>query len=140
MPVIVDTPVWSIMLRRPRKRLSPRERPISAELRDLITEGDVVLLGPIRQEVLTGIRSDSDFETLRAHLAHFLDEPLGSHDYEEAARCHNRCRMQGVQGSPVDFLLCAAAIHRGIPVFTTNLDFRRYAKHLPVTLYEMESG
>jgi hypothetical protein len=53
MNVIVDTVVWSLALRR---NTPNDEIEIVNILRDLITDGRVVLLGVIRQEVLSGVR------------------------------------------------------------------------------------
>ncbi len=99
-----------------------------------------MLIGPIRQEILSGVRAESAFERLRDHLRAFDDEPLSFHDYEEAARCHNVCRAAGVAGSGVDFLLCAVALRRQAGIFTTDADFTRYAEHLPLSLYEAPAG
>ena len=83
-----------------------------------------------------GVRNAADFDRLCDHLRAFDDEPLTVKDYEEAARCFNICRSAGVAGSNVDFLLCAAAIRRHIPIFTTDVDFDLYAKRLPIRRYE----
>jgi len=134
--VLVDTPIWSLGLRRKRRQLSAGDRGLVAAWADLIRERRLLILGPIRQEILSGVRDDSTFERLRQHLRAFDDEPLTSHDYEEAARCHNVCRRAGVAGSGVDFLLCAVALTRGAAIFTTDADFTRYAEHLPLSLYQ----
>lgn len=140
MQVLVDTSVFSLSLRRPAKRLSKSQRAVVRELRELIADGRVVLLGIVRQELLTGIRDRSVFERLREYLRAFPDVPLDVEDYESAADFANRCRATGVQGSPVDFLICAAASGRGLAVMTTDRDFARYAKHLPIQLYEVGAG
>jgi predicted nucleic acid-binding protein len=134
--VIIDTPIWSLALRRKRKQLSARDRALVARWAELIKERRVLLIGPIRQEILSGLRDDSTFERLRGHLRAFDDEPLTFHDYEEAARCHNLCRREGIAGSSVDFLLCAVALRRNADVFTTAGDFARYAEHLPISLLQ----
>jgi predicted nucleic acid-binding protein len=134
--VIIDTPIWSLALRRKRKQLSARDRALVAGWADLIKERRVLLIGPIRQEILSGVPEDRTFERLREHLRAFEDEPLTLHDYEEAARCHNVCRRAGVAGSGVDFLLCAVALRRDAEIFTSDLDFTRYAEHLPLSLYQ----
>ena len=100
----------------------------------------MLLIGPVRQEILSGVRDDSTFDRLREHLRAFDDEPLNFDDYEEAARCHNVCRRAGVAGSSVDFLLCAVALRRHAEIFTTDVDFRRYAEHLPLSLYSASAG
>ena len=50
MSVLVDTPVWSLALRRG----APQDGPEVRELRALLVEGRVVMMGPIRQELLSG--------------------------------------------------------------------------------------
>ena len=67
-------------------------------------------------------------------MAAFDDLVLGRADYELAAEFFNRCRSQGVQGSNTDFLVCAAASARKLPILTTDQDFGLYAKYLPVNL------
>lgn len=42
----------------------------------LIRRGHIVLIGPIRQELLSGIRKEQVFETLRSRLRAFPDEAL----------------------------------------------------------------
>jgi predicted nucleic acid-binding protein len=131
MRVIVDTCVWSLALRR-NSGVTPAE---VADLRALVHERRVEVIGPVRQEVLSGVRDEHRFERLRAHLSAFPDIPLEMEDYVEAARCSNRCRSAGVQGSGTDFLLCAVALRRGLAIFTTDADFLRYAEVLGVLLY-----
>ena len=70
------------------------------------------IIGPIRQEILSGIKEPAQFEKLRGTLQSFPDEPLASADYEEAARLFNVCRSKGIQCGPVDILLCAVARQR----------------------------
>jgi predicted nucleic acid-binding protein len=62
MKVVVDTSVWSLALRRntPNDALE-----LVNVLRDLITDGRVILLGAIRQELLSGVRYIEQFEGLR---------------------------------------------------------------------------
>ncbi len=131
MKVLVDTCVWSLALRRPPQE----ETATRAELSELVVEGRATLLGQIRQEILSGVRTAAQFELLRRHLREFPDEPLEADDHEEAARFCNRCRSRGVQGSHADFLICAAASRRRMPIFTTDADFRRYARLLPISLH-----
>ncbi len=136
MMVLVDTPIWSLALRRKSKNLSAEEAILAGELAELIREGRAHLLGPNRQELLCGIRDESQFRRLRQHLRAFDDVTLNTTDYEEAARAFNHCRSRGVSGSGVDFLICAVAMARRWPVFTTDKDFREFAKHLPIALHQ----
>jgi predicted nucleic acid-binding protein len=95
----------------------------------------VQTLGPIRQELLSGIREEAQFRKLRDYLRAFPEHPLEAADYEEAAQMNNRCCSQGIAGSAIDFLICAAARRRGWAILTTGRDFQNYAKVLPVRLH-----
>ena len=132
MKVLVDTSVWSLALRR--SRAGARD-PAIVELRSLIDEGRVAIIGPIRQEVLSGLRTVAAFEQLREHLHPFADEKLETADFERAAEHFTTCRARGIQGSNIDFLICAVAERRGLPILTTDGDFVRVARFLPIALH-----
>ncbi|MEA3240482.1 MAG: PIN domain-containing protein [Pseudomonadota bacterium] len=138
MIVLVDTTIWSLALRR--KQPTAQEQLLIDELAELIKELRAVLIGPIRQEVLSGISEKEKFEEVRAHLVTFDDLPIESADYEEAARAFNVCRSKGVQGSNIDFLICAAAISHSTAIFTTDKDFVNYAKYLDIVLHKPRMG
>jgi predicted nucleic acid-binding protein len=115
--------------------LSAHENDTREALRELVQDGRAQILGPVRQELLSGMREEEGFRKLRNHLRAFDDPQLRTEDYEEAARMSNLCRARGIAGSPVDFLICAAAHLRNWQVFTTDRDFARYGKVLPLRLY-----
>ena len=131
MNIIIDTSVWSLALRRQRSSPSSETR----ELAELVREGRAAMLGAVRQELLSGVRADQQFETLRSHLRAFPDIPLEAADYEEAASFFNKCRGRGIQGSNTDFLICAAAARRGFGILTTDTDFAHFARVLPIELH-----
>ncbi len=135
--VLVDTPIWSLALRRRKADLNPREHHLTHAFRELIQDGRAQLLGPVRQELLSGIREEASFKKLRDHLRAFEDAPLEVTDYEEAARLNNQCRAQGIAGSAIDFLICATALRHSWQIFTTDRDFSRYATVLPLKLYNV---
>ena len=93
------------------------------------------MIGLIRQELLSGIKTTEQYEKLRAHLRSFPDEVVDTSDYEEAAKAGNRCRTKGVMVSTVDILLCAIAIKRQWAIFTTDPDFPSCAKVLPLRIH-----
>jgi predicted nucleic acid-binding protein len=137
MLVLVDTPIWSLALRRTSTNLNPREQRLTAALQELIRDGRAQLLGPVRQELLSGIRQETSFRKLRDHLRAFDEPHLEVADYEEAAHINNQCRSRGIAGSPIDFLICAAASRRDWQIFTTDHDFTRYASVIVVKLYQV---
>ncbi len=140
MMVMVDTPVWWLLLRRAARNLTPEQWLIRKELAELIREDRARIFGPVRQELLSGVRSDEQFERLRDHLEAYEDVTLTTDDYEEAARASNKCRAAGVAGSSVDFLICAVAMKHHWPVFTTDRDFIVYARRLPIKLHSPRPG
>src|ERR1700677_2816653 len=135
MTALVDTPVWSLALRRKQGDLNARERVLIRALEELVREGRAQMVGAIRQELLSGIRDDERFRRLRNYLRAFDEPNIGALDYEEAARMHNACRMRGIAGSAIDFLICAVAERRDWHIFTTDRDFERYGRVLELKLY-----
>ena len=93
------------------------------------------MIGPIRQELLSGIRSEEQFTHLESALEAFPDEALETEDYVEAARFFNLCRSRGVTPAHIDLLICATAIRRKWAVFSLDADFQRYARILPLRLH-----
>ena len=135
MTVLVDTPVWSLALRRESPDLNAEEQRITKALSELIQEGRARLLGPVRQELLSGIREEDRFNKLRQYLRAFDNPELDSEDYEQAAGMSSQCRTRGIAGSAIDLLICAIAHRRQWQIFTTDRDFIHYARILPVSLY-----
>jgi predicted nucleic acid-binding protein len=121
MKAIVDTCVWSLWLRRQSlARLNDKEQHTVAQLREAIQDRRAVILGPIRQEVLSGIREKTQFAKVQELLDPFPDEKIQCADYVEAARLYNLCQDHGVQCGPVDILMGAVAVRRGFTILTTD--------------------
>jgi len=131
MKTLVDSCVWSLLLRRKDKSaLSGDEQQKVMLLRNAIQDGRVAIIGPIRQEVLSGIKEPAQFEKLRRMLGAFSDEPTPTSDYEEAARLFNICRSHGVECGRVDMLLCAVAARKHWSILTTDGGLKRYMEAL----------
>jgi predicted nucleic acid-binding protein len=134
MKVIVDTSVWSLALRRDKQDFPA---PVQ-ELRHIIHGHRVQMIGPIRQEILSGIRSESQFKKLRKHLESFPDLPILTEDYVTAAQFFNHCRSKGIQGSNTDFLICAVAVRNKFPIYTTDKDFELFSEHIQIVLHQAD--
>jgi predicted nucleic acid-binding protein len=135
MNTLVDTSVWSLALRRRPKDLTTTEQSMVDELADLTREGRARIIGLIRQELLSGIRTPAQYEKLRVALRPFPDEPINTADYEAAAAAGNDCRAMGIAVSVVDTLICQIALSRQWNIFTTDPDFKNYAKALSIKLH-----
>ena len=137
MIVLVDTTIWSLALRRRPKDLSEQEQALVVEWTRLVRSGHAVLMGPSRQEILSGLREPTTFDALREILGDFRYLEVLPTDYDEAARLFNRCRSQGIAGTSVDLLICAVALRLEVPVFTTDKDFEHYSRALGVALHSL---
>lgn len=127
MKVLVDTCIWSSALRRKNP-----DSQLIEKLKNLINDGRVSIIGPIRQEILSGISSTKQFQELRKILSSLEDIPLDTEHFEKAAEFSNICRRKGIQGSTIDFLICAVAHLENLEIFTTDSDFEYYSKFLPI--------
>jgi predicted nucleic acid-binding protein len=135
MNTLVDTSVWALALRRQPKDLTSAEKSIVRELADLTREGRVRIIGLIRQELLSGIRTAAQYEKLRVALRAFPDVPIDTPDYEAAAGASNACRARGIAASVVDALICQIALSRQWNIFTSDTDFASYSTALPIKLH-----
>jgi len=93
------------------------------------------MIGPIRQELLSGIKSQHQYNKLRNYLNSFPDVTIQIKDYEKAADLFNQNRRKGVQGSNTDFLICAISLAYNMSIFTVDNDFNMFEKHIPIKLH-----
>lgn len=133
MKILVDTCIWSQALRRK----VVVDEPIIQELRELIQEQRVQIIGQIRQEILSGISTEKQFQQLQKTLSAFSDLTIHSTVYETAAKYFNSCRVKGIQGSSTDFLICAVSTYYDLSIFTTDKDFIQFQKIIPIKLHKL---
>jgi predicted nucleic acid-binding protein len=131
----VDTSVWSLAFRK--KSPTEDEKRIINELKELIRELRVVLIGPIRQELLSGISNEIKFQSLKDKMRAFDDLVITTQDYEYAAKIYNDCRKNGIQGSQVDYLICSVAESNNISIFSTDKDFTNYNQVIELKLHQV---
>ena len=131
MDVIIDTCVWSAVMRRQHPDLA-----ISSELQKLFSQGRARMIGIIRQELLTGIKHENQFEILKAKLRAFVDIEITQETHEYAADLANKCIAKGLQGSHSDFLICAAAKIGKHYIYSLDQDFIGFSKVVGLNLYK----
>jgi predicted nucleic acid-binding protein len=120
--LLVDTSVWSLLLRRKKIK---EDDPYVVRLQDHLRGNDCIhLIGPVLQELLDGLKEPKQFEILCDYFDSFPLIELNRNDFMEASRLRNRCRNHGIQASPVDFLICAVCIGRHYPLLTADNDFK----------------
>jgi predicted nucleic acid-binding protein len=108
MKVLIDTSVWSLAFRKKDK--DSFDTKIIEDLSEIIRNLDLVIIGPIRQEILSGISEPKKYEELREKLSVFQDQTIETKDYELAAKYFNECRKKGIQGSHIDFLMMSSIL------------------------------
>lgn len=128
--VLVDTCIWSEVLRH--RNPSPVH---CKNLAEMLRNFRVVMIGPIRQELLSGISNDAKFTDLKERMSFLADVPIITADYELAAKYSNMCRRKGIQGSAIDFLICAVAVRNDFVIYTVDKDFEHYKTVLPIVLF-----
>ena len=134
MKVLVDTPIWSYAL---RTKNNEYQTEVDA-LTSLIRDQRALIIGPIRQEILSGYSDLRKYRIIRQKLSYFVNTPILDPDYELAAEFSNKCRKKGVQGSHIDFLICAVANRIDIPIFTNDEDFKHYQNIISNKLLKIE--
>jgi predicted nucleic acid-binding protein len=137
MKVLIDTTIWSKAFRR--KRIKSEDQNIVNGLKVLINEVMDIIIGPIRQEILSGISDGNIFMELKEKLKGFIDFSIETVDYELAAEYSNTCRRNGIQGSNTDFLICAIAVRNNFEIFTEDDDFKEYKKYIPIKLFDIKT-
>ncbi len=132
MNIVIDTCVWSLVLRRPRP--DSANRWVVAFNAHMDRGDGIHLIGPILQELLEGLRHARDFDRLARALQPFPLVPLGRDTYVAAASLRNGCQRRGIQAGHIDALIAAACIERGLPLLTSDIDFARIAEHSALVL------
>jgi predicted nucleic acid-binding protein len=125
--LVVDTSVWSLVLRRPRVDHSNIH--VQTFRAHLESNSRLFLTGNILQELLDGLRSSKQFDRLVHLLEPFPLLELDRSTYAAAAKLRTACRTKGVLAGPIDFLIAAACCQYGYPLLTADQDFSRIAKH-----------
>ena len=135
MKVLVDTPIWSCAL---RSKNNDYQTEIDA-LTSLIRDQRALIIGPIRQEILSGYSDLRKFGIIKEKLSYFVNTPILDADYELGAEFSNKCRKKGIQGSHIYFLICAVANRIDSPIFTNDKDFVHYQNIISIKQFNIES-
>jgi predicted nucleic acid-binding protein len=132
MYILVDTSIWSLALRKKDK--TKEDEDIINFFSDIIRDLRLVIIGPIRQEILSGISDLNRYKELKDKISIFEDYRIQTKEYELAAQYYNECRRNGIQGSHIDYLICAVAVSNQMKIFTLDKDFDNYKNIVPIEL------
>jgi predicted nucleic acid-binding protein len=127
LQILVDTSVWIDFFRR----ISSRETELFKQA--LERREPIFIAGIIAQEILQGIRQDSQHRSVLQYFLLFskIDDEFG--DYLAAANIYRSLRKRGLTiRSPVDCLIAALAIKENISLLHNDSDFTTIARHFPL--------
>lgn len=134
MNIVVDTSVWSLVLRR--KQIDESLIHVIAFKSCIDGGANIHLLGIVLQELLDGLKSEKDQARLLKYLTPFPFLPASKETHIQAALLRNECRRKGIQASPADFLISASCIENGFPLLTCDDDFKLIAKYSDLVLFD----
>lgn len=133
--IVVDTSVLSLAFRR-RVNTYPEPR-LARILRHLVEQDQPVAIpGIVLQELLSGVRTEAEFERLR-DLIEGLPLILATGEHHLcAARIANACRQAGIVVSTVDCLIAAMAIETKSQLLTGDRDFEQISSCCALRLFK----
>lgn len=131
--ILLDTSLLSLAFRR---RPSSHEPPAVTSFRRLVeADAPVAIPGIVLQELLSGVRTDTEVARLHTLLDGFSVILADRRDHVAAAGIANACRRHGVSVSTVDCLIAAQTTGRDAALFTLDADFERMRPHCDLRLF-----
>lgn len=132
MTVLVDTSVWSLLLRRDKRLEVPQ---VAALVDALEHDVRIATTGVIVQELLQGgvpprVRDDI---VVRFSALACLEPTLA--DHIAAAGLSTLIRSSGIRVSTTDALIAHLAIEYNLVLLTTDGDFEHVARHTALRLW-----
>ena len=135
MRILVDTSVWIDFFRGE----SSQEREI---LKTCLDQREYVATsGIIVQEILQGIREDTQYRETSKFLGFFPHFDLRFADHITAANIYRQLRKRGFTiRSPIDCVIAALALRCRFLLLHKDRDFPTIARLYPLKLYEADSS
>lgn len=124
MTTLVDTSVWSLLLRK----TGPADHWAVRRLSHMVEHRQpVALTGVVLQEILAYFRSDEVAAKVAIRLRPFpLLAPTRA-DHEAAAELFRRARARGIAATTIDCLIATVATAHDADLLTADDDFARLA-------------
>ena len=116
--MILDTSVWiqTFMVSSSSER---------RELDGLLTQDQVVMVGPVLAEILQGARSLEEFNRLRVRLAALPYAAATRETWDQSGALSYQLRQQGNPVGLVDLLISALALEHDHQLYTLDNHFQR---------------
>jgi predicted nucleic acid-binding protein len=135
--IVVDTSVLLLVFRRPAIAADSTVRRAYQKL--VCETAPVGVPGIVMQELLSGVRSQKQFDELLYVMMGFELLLADVNHHIDAAMLVKRCRKRGIACSTPDALVAALTIAENAELFTTDDDFQRLARHESLRLFDFIS-
>lgn len=128
--LLADTSAWIEFLRGTGSAVNGR-------LRSAIRDDEVVVIDPIRLEVMAGARAGEEARLQRLLEGQHHRSLVPREDWLDAAWIYRHTRRVGLTvRSLVDCLIAAAAIRLEVPVLARDRDYAQIARIAPLELVD----
>ena len=131
--LLIDTSVWSEALRRKEKSLNSSETLVR---RIIENNEEIVIIGIILQEILSGITNQKQFSEIESILSDFAYIDITKEDYIHAAELRNKCKQKGITAGSFDFLIASVAIKNKLTLVTYDKDFINICKYTELKILD----
>ena len=131
MRVLIDTSAWIDFFRGAPSREN-------ALLKDCLGRRDhIFVTGAIVQEILQGIRDDSQYRSIKEYLLLFTKVDAEFSDYIEAADIYRALRKKGLTiNGAIDCLIAVVALRHRLSLLHKDSDFTLISRYYPLALVE----
>jgi predicted nucleic acid-binding protein len=119
--LLLDTSVW----------IEAFKKGASFRLESICSPEQIVMVLPVYQEVLQGIKDENAFRkaSLALRNSRFVENPMTAELFDEAIALYRLSRKQGLTvRSSVDCLIAAAAIRNGLILLHKDRDYASLAR------------
>lgn len=129
--LLFDTSVW---IHHFRNNQMPAEQLLKEQL---LNDEPILICPPIYQEILQGIKNQTDFITLLSLLDATVKLEWNTYEIaKEAALLYNSLRQKGITiNKPFDFQIAVYAIKFDLDLVHNDSDFDIIAKHSTLKIY-----
>ena len=129
--VLVDSSIWIQFFRRP-------EAVVSLQLDWLLAHRLVCTTGVVKAELVPGARTPKDFRRLRRLFDALPLAPEREGFWTHLIRFQCRLQRNGIPETGIpDLIVATVAIQNRKLVFSTDEDFPRMARHIPLRLFTL---
>ena len=135
MKFLVDTSVWSEALRRKKQSIKSENTFIFQLINN---DETIILTGIILQEILTGIKTNKQFQNIQSILRDFNFIEPGIEDYIFAAELKNILMKKGIHAGSIDFLIASIAIKNDLFLASFDHDFDNISKYCNLNVINQE--